>query len=128
MTRSVKPFHCLIVLSIVGVLVVAGGIGAAVMLTGGSGDETASAADGETAAATAEPSGDPEPADTGATATAEPTATAEASSDTGILASGPDKDVLEQRLIPWLASTTFIVTGVIPVRRSLEDVFLEVTR
>ena len=78
-----------IVLSIVGVLVVAGGIGAAVMLTGGSGDETASAADGETAAATAEPSDDPTPADTGSTATAEPTATAEATGDTSTAEAAP---------------------------------------
>lgn len=54
--------------------------------------------------------------------------TAEASSNAAILVSGPDKAALEQRLIRWLASTDFIVTGVVPVRRSLEDVFLEVTR
>jgi ABC-2 type transport system ATP-binding protein len=53
---------------------------------------------------------------------------AEASSDTDILVTGADTDTLEANLVPWLGTSGYIVIGVTPVRRSLEDVFLEVTR
>ncbi len=50
-----------------------------------------------------------------------------ASSGTDILISGTDASVLEANLVPWLGSSPHTVIGVVPVRRSLEDVFLEVT-
>ena len=51
----------------------------------------------------------------------------EAKGDTDVVISGPDRNTLEQQLIPLLAPLPYTVIGVLPVRRSLEDVFLEVT-
>ncbi len=53
---------------------------------------------------------------------------AETSGDTDILVTAKDTDTLEANLIPWLGASGYIVIGVTPRRRSLEDVFLEVTR
>jgi ABC-2 type transport system ATP-binding protein len=51
-----------------------------------------------------------------------------AGSDTEILVTGGDKGTLEANLVPWLGTSGYTVIGVTPLRRSLEDVFLKVTR
>ncbi len=53
---------------------------------------------------------------------------AEASGDTDILVTARHTDTLETNLVPWLGTSGYVVIGVTPLRRTLEDVFLEVTR
>lgn len=48
--------------------------------------------------------------------------------DRGVVVAAESSDVLEQELVPALGTTGVPIVSVAPVRRSLEDIFLEVTR
>lgn len=50
-----------------------------------------------------------------------------ASGDSSLVVSAPNATILEEQLVPWLGASPYTVISVTPVRRSLEDVFLEVT-
>jgi serine/threonine-protein kinase len=76
-----------LVLGLLVAMLIAGGVGAAVMLTG-AGDEPAAAGDADTVA-TAEPSAEPQPETSTAAETSEPTASAEASADTSTASEEP---------------------------------------